>query len=364
MALSPNYGWAEPDNSSLVKNGAQDIRALGDAIDTSVWNVGYGQAGKNKVINGDFGVWQRGTSFNAAVANAFSADRWSFDYNGGGTRNITQETFTPGTAPVAGYEGQYYLKIDQTVAAAGATTATFYTRIENARTFAGQTVTVSFWAKTDSNRTTASAPGLSQSFGTGGSPSSAVVTNAASTLSFTTSWTRYSFNINVPSVSGKTFGTNNNSFLQLNLRLFLNTTFTFEIWGVQVEYGSKATPFQTATGTIQGELAACQYYYNEIGGVSGTYLTTGTCYSTGGSILPLSFSVMRVAPSASISAASDFTSLNNTGSGFTSTGISFAALTKTNASITATVASGFVLGTPTILTTNNSNAKIKLSAEL
>ena len=59
MALSPNYSWAEPDNSSLVKNGASDIRTLGDAIDTSVWNVGFGQAGKNKVINGDFSINQR-----------------------------------------------------------------------------------------------------------------------------------------------------------------------------------------------------------------------------------------------------------------------------------------------------------------
>ena len=77
MATSPNYAWAEPDNSSLVKNGASDIRTLGDAIDTSVWNVGFGQAGKNKIINADFGIWQRGTSFNPSATGFFMfADRW------------------------------------------------------------------------------------------------------------------------------------------------------------------------------------------------------------------------------------------------------------------------------------------------
>ena len=39
MALSPNYSWPEPDNSDFVKDGATDIRALGDAIDATVYAI-------------------------------------------------------------------------------------------------------------------------------------------------------------------------------------------------------------------------------------------------------------------------------------------------------------------------------------
>ena len=61
-------------------------------------------------------------------------------------------------------------------------------------------------------------------------------------------------------------GTNNNDFLGLFFNFPLTGTFTIDIWGVQVEAGSTATPFTTATGTIQGELAACQRYYYRTGG--------------------------------------------------------------------------------------------------
>lgn len=39
LALSPNYSWPEPDNSDFVKDGATDIRALGNAIDATVYAV-------------------------------------------------------------------------------------------------------------------------------------------------------------------------------------------------------------------------------------------------------------------------------------------------------------------------------------
>jgi len=258
MATSTNYGWTEPDNTGLVKNGASDIRTLGDAIDTSVWNIGYGQAGKNKIINGNFGIWQRGTSFNTNAS--YCADRWLPLWDGSGaTRTISQQTFTPGTAPVSGYEGQYFLRFAQSVAGTGSTYNVVNQRIEDVRNFAGQSVSFSFWAKASGSISMASAPSLNQNFGSGGSATTYPgFTGTAPAL--TTSWQRFSFTTTVPSITGKTVGTS--SYLEIGFNLPLNTTFTIDIWGAQLEYGSKATPFQTASGgSPHSELAMCQRYY-------------------------------------------------------------------------------------------------------
>ena len=259
MATSPNYAWAEPDNSSLVKNGAQDIRALGDAIDTSVWNIGFGQAGKNKIINGDFGIWQRGTSITIG-AGGFGADRFKYAVASAvPTGTISRQAFTAGSAPVAGYEGSYFQRTAIT-ANNNCTVYNYWQPIEDVRTFAGQTVTVSFWAKADAS-TTLTITAV-QVFGSGGS--SDVSTTFAAAQAITSSWVRYSLSVAIPSVTGKTIGTG--SSLNLTFGLPLSGSFirngNYDIWGVQLEYGSKATPFQTASGgSQQAELAMCQRYY-------------------------------------------------------------------------------------------------------
>lgn len=306
MALSPFYGWSEPDNSSLVKNGAADIRTLGDSIDTSVWNVGYGQAGKNKIINADFRVNQRSFASGSAD-NSYNFDRWQAN-SSGGTVTTTANTFTLGAAPVAGYEGRNFL----TVATSGQTTSSQLTlvsqKIESVRTFAGQTATVSFWAKANTG-TPKIAVEFQQNFGTGGSPSSSVNTYAGqATLS--TSWARYSVSVAVPSISGKTLGTNGNDLLSLILWYSAGSDYnartgslglqnaTIDIWGVQVEYGSKATPFQTASGgSPQSELAMCQRYYWRASGLSTQYFGTGcTTSTTAAQIFVQNPVPMRVAP--------------------------------------------------------------------
>jgi hypothetical protein len=37
MATTPEYGWPTPNDSDYVKNGAEAMRNLGDAIDSTVY---------------------------------------------------------------------------------------------------------------------------------------------------------------------------------------------------------------------------------------------------------------------------------------------------------------------------------------
>ena len=211
-------------------------------------------AGKNKIINGDMSIWQRGTS--ATMTNnthAFGPDRYrAYVTFSAGTTTFAQQTFTPGAAPVAGYEGQYFARL---TCGSTSTYAEISQKIEDVRTLAGQTATLSFWAK--SSAAIVFTPYLIQQFGSGGSGD---VATAGSNVTLTTSWVRYTATISVPSITGKTIGTNGCLLAALAYSSGTLNSATIDLWGVQVEAGSVATAFQTATGTIQGELAACQRY--------------------------------------------------------------------------------------------------------
>lgn len=209
-------------------------------------------AGKNKIINGDFGIWQRGTSF---ASNQYTADRFASETDGNGTVTVTRQTFTPGTAPASPYEATYFLQ--SAVSVVGTSTYhRLYQRIEDVRTFAGQPVTLSFWARLDSGTVGSAYFRLNQNFGSGGS---AAVNGAANSITLTSSWQRFTATVTPGSMSGKTIGTN--SYVTFDLVIPFTATNTVQVWGFQAEAGSIATPFQTATGTLAGELAACQRYY-------------------------------------------------------------------------------------------------------
>jgi hypothetical protein len=276
---------------------------------------------------------------------------------GAPTYSVSQQTFTPGTAPVAGYEGTFFARFGVTVVST-ATTFTFLQKIEDVRQFAGQTINVSLWAKSDASRTLTIA--AKQNFGSGGS---ATVSTTVGTASVTTSWTRFSVSVAIPSIAGKTIGAGSNLEIALS---YPAAVMTNDFWGVQVEAGSVATPFQTASGgSPQAELAMCQrYYYRSTAGSNFQSFGTGQATSTTQSYIQIANPVpMRIAPT-----SVDFSTLamlNSVGSQQTVTGLALSFAGSVSSMVQPTVASGLVAGNCSMLVANNStSAFLGFNAEL
>lgn len=408
MASSPIYGWAEPDNTDLVKNGALAIRTLGNAIDTTMAtmtpkstytakgsiaaasaastpaNLSVGAdgtlitadstattglsyqsnfaAGKNKVINGDCRISQRGTSFTIA-ASGYCLDRYSYAVaTAVPTGTISQQTFTPATAPVAGYEGSNYMRVNVT-ANAGCTVLQIINQIEDVRTLAGQTATFSLWAKADATSTLTAT--FTQNFGSGGSGGVNTTITLSSSGVLTTGWVRYTGTISVPSISGKTIGTSSYISIVLGMPTSAGVVRngTYDFWGWQLEANSVATAFQTASGSLGGELALCQRYYLRTTGA--TYTRHGRAQAASTTLatiqVPLPAS-LRTVPSVAYANTAYWngtTFIANTGSA--------ASIGTSGATVyfDLTVASGLILGqTYEFLNNNNAAGYVEYSAEL
>ena len=230
-------------------------------------NYGGGQyaAGKNKFLNADFAINQRAFT-SSTISATMTVDRFQMINVGGGDLTVSTQTFGA-DAPVPGYDFGTFMRLATTGTGDASSAKIFRQKIENVANFANQTVTISFYAKA-STGTPSVAMSSRQIFGTGGS--TLVETHVGKTA-ITSTWARYSFVYAVPSISGKTVGAGSNVEFQLwtsagstynsQTNSLGTQNVTIDTWGWQIEAGSIASPFQTATGTIQGELSACQRYY-------------------------------------------------------------------------------------------------------
>jgi hypothetical protein len=339
-------------------------------------------AGKNKIINGDCFYNQRGFSSQtlSTETSVYIVDRFTGVNVLSGSSTFSVQQFTLGTAPVVGYEAKQYLRAVTTSQSSTFAGTIFGQTVEDVRTFAGQTVTVSFWAKAASGTPNVSFE-FRQVFGTGGSPS-ATVENAGGTQKFaiTTSWVRYSRTITLPSIAGKTLGTDNNSKLEYNIWVSAGSAFdsrtgslgiqtnTFDLWGFQLEAGNVMTPFTTASGSIGGELALCQRYFERLNSATGTAFNpfgTGQCAAASFGYATIYYTLKRTSPSFSFSTTADFALTIANGNATGCTAISSVASGVNSALIQATVASVLVAGNATLLYRNSStSAYIDISAEL
>ena len=275
------------------------------------------QDNRNELINGDFNIWQRGTTvdilMNTIAGTAggdygygkFVADRWRIylDAKSNGVTapamTISRKKMPLGYPAGADRASKWYLNIHvgNTVDAmggagagalgsyggftgAGATTnGTFLALvqdIDDVQTLEGKTCILSFWAKSDITNQRV-APVLKQCYA-GGTNDTLLIKGSTGHLGHTldNTWRQYKTSFNVPSVEGQpAVGTSGDDALQLQLVLHSNGVHgaSMELGGpseqaslgnisfsqVQLEQGSKTTEFDKTNPVT--EMSLCQHYF-------------------------------------------------------------------------------------------------------
>jgi hypothetical protein len=253
----------------------------------------------NYLLNSNFGIWQRGTSFtNASTGTVYGADRWQHYRDVTGSTFSRQTTSDSTNLPFI----QYCMRAQRDSGNSATNSLYLVQSLESAQSIplAGKTVVISFYARAGANYSaTSSLLKYLVSTGTGtdqnrlvGYTGNSNAINTTATL--TTTWQRFQATATLASTA-----TEAAVLFQFDPTGTAGANDYFEVTGVQLEIGSVATPFQTATGTIQGELAACQRYYIRFNASSVyTFFCNGNAYNTTQAtcILPLPVT-LRTAPS-------------------------------------------------------------------
>lgn len=248
-------------SSSLTSVGTLGSLAVTGATSSSSFVQGTDylspyQGFRNKVINGNMSVWQRGLSVPINTLG-YTADRWFHQSYNGATisRQLTSDTSVLPNV-------QYCARVQRN---SGVTITNFMYFTQSMETqesikVSKKTITLSFYARKGANFSAASnafkaelfyGTGTDQNVILGYTGQAALFSN---TFTLTSSWVRYSVTATIPVTSTEIsplFGYTPTGTAGANDY--------FEITGVQLEEGSVATPFeQRPFGT---ELALCERYY-------------------------------------------------------------------------------------------------------
>jgi hypothetical protein len=259
-------------NAKMANNAIEATNIASNAVTVDKLNGGsveglmttqFGR--RNLIINGAMQVAQRGTSATSIADSSYPAlDRWKY-FLSNITTDTSQQSFTLGQTDVSG-EPEFFVRNTIGSNSGSSNYSIMAQHIEDVRTLAGQTATLSFWAKSSVNGNKIGIE-FNQNFGGG---SSRVTTVASQAITLSNSWQKFTVTLDITSISGKTIGTTSSSYLELyfwfsggsnwNARSSSigNQSGDFDIAQVQLEVGSVATPFEHRS--YGEELALCQRY--------------------------------------------------------------------------------------------------------
>lgn len=228
-------------------NGGKPIRSQGNypRVAGSSGAINTFNAPPNLIRNPQFTFWDNTTTFPGYTTSSsnydYIADDWVFTRsNNNATINLSQGVFSIGQVSVGG-NPIYYLHYECTNIGAGSETfkrvMQFY---QSCQVGSGQEVSVAIVAKSQtSNPITIS---IIQDFGTGGSPSTAVETIILS-ASLTPNWQRFTGKFTLPSVAGKTLGTNGDDTTQVCINYPLNAIAQVDTCNGQFHVSNVIPPF-------------------------------------------------------------------------------------------------------------------------
>ena len=347
---------------------ASDINDTNGTINLLTSSTLSMAAGKNPVINGGFEIWQRGTSTSipASTYPSFPADRWITSTNANQACTVSREA-TGDTTNLPNL--QYAIRYQRDSGQTGTGALYLIQNCETATTipYAGKTVTLSFYARKGANYSATSSI-LVSSIQTGtGTDQNAFLgyTGAVDTAqnnTLTSTWQRFTQTLTLAATT-----------TEMAILFLFNPTGTagaadyYEITGVQLELGSTPTSFSRAGGTIQGELAACQRYYQRHSFATASVDLTGlgVCISSTEAYVPFTlFTTLRVAPT-----SVDYANVRI--SDITTIAVDDAVVVLTSATpdfvtlLATKAAAGFTTNRPCVLRVDPSgNGFIGISAEL
>jgi hypothetical protein len=258
---------------------------------------------KNRIINGDFRIWQRGTTIsNPLSTNFYTADRWGCNR----AADVSGAVVSRIASGLTGFE--FALALQRVAGNTGTEAISLWYSAESSDVYdlADNQVTLSFWAKTGANFSGGSSIGVIIYSGTGTDQRvynyTGIVSVASTTQAITSTWTRYTLTGTVPA---------NATELGLQFNWVPSGTAgaddSVKFAGVQLERGGSASTFETRA--IGSELALCQRYYLKKAAltINGLALAGNAVVTNVQQDFPDTFPTMRSSPVASVSAASDFT---------------------------------------------------------
>ncbi len=245
---------------------------------------------RNLLTNSTFERTSAGTSIASPASGATLADDWIVQYDG----SMSAQTFTilDLASDSTGYQHPFETPKFMTVPLHHQSGGTFYNiaqRIPHSRggakLLAGHNATLSFWM-TGAGCNVVSGAKYTQNFGTGGSPSSPVVGfTTANAVPEGAAWKRVFNPFAIQSVAGKTFGTNNDDYLEIAINLPDPGTCTLQLALPQFEEGIVDTAFETRPlvmdDLLVNRLATQQTQPSD---PTGTTDTTGKMMGLAGSI--------------------------------------------------------------------------------